>query len=366
MTAIRPRMAFVGVAPTARGGIAQFGANLATVLARDADTAVVAYRRLYPRLSPAGRQPRDPGARHDVETLFAGLVPWEPWTWRAGASALERFAPDLVVFQWWNPLFGRCVRYLARRAGRAGARTVLVCHNASPHERFPAARVLTRSAVQAADALMALSDPVATELRALGHARPVEVLPHPPNLGASGSCSARDWRARLAPLDARPIVLFFGNVRAYKGLDDLIEAFALLDGRAQLVVAGNFFEPLARFRRRVEALGIEGCVRFWPHYVASDEAPGLFELADVVALPYRRASQSGVIAQAALAGRPVVATDVGGLPAAVGGNGLLVPPRRPEAFAQALAEALDRPPAPPPVVTWDRWAEALHRHAGVA
>jgi glycosyltransferase involved in cell wall biosynthesis len=359
----RRRIAFVGVSPQARGGIAQFGANLVRQVADDTHVCVLGYRRLYPRFTRPGRQAPDPSALRADVPATSGLVPWLPWTWLAARRELRRFHPTLLVLQWWSPLFGPCIWYLARDARRAGARVAIVCHNYRPHERFPFWRALTRIALREADVLLTLSTPVAEGLGELLPGSRILAGGHPPNLPelATGDDPDR-WRARLQPLEGR-VILFFGNVRAYKGLEDLIDAMPHVRERleATLVVAGTFFKQLRQFESQAASLGVSRWVRFFPHYVHNEDVPGLFALADVVALPYRSGSQSGVVAQAALTQTPVVATAVGGLPEAVGDRGLLVPPRDPVRLADGLVRALEDPP-PPPMLDedpWRGWREVL-------
>ena len=368
----RPRLAFLNVAPTARGGIAQFGAGLA----RAAETAgaralVLAYSRLYPRWTTPGRQPPEPApGDHDLDVVD-GLVPWRPRTWRAAARTLDAAGSELLVVQWWSPITGPCVWWLVRNARRAGRRVVVVCHNARPHERFPAWRILTRSALGSADVLVALSEPVAAELRALLPAMRPRVLGHPPNLAVA--TAAREeierWRTRL-DVGHGPVVLFFGNVRAYKGLPDLIEAWPTVvraHPTATLVIAGTFFEPTARYERRLAQLGVGDSVRLHPEYVPADEVAGLLGAADLLVLPYRSASQSGVTALAAAAGCPVVATAVGGLPEALPPGCATTPPADPAMLAAAVSAALANPPRAPGLGTgWEVWAAMLAREAAAA
>jgi glycosyltransferase involved in cell wall biosynthesis len=348
----RPRIAFVGPGAALRGGIAQFGARLREAVAPRADTLAIGYRRLYPAWTAAGRGPNAPAALGPLDATDT-LVAWRPWTWLGAARALRRFRPDVVVVQWWHPLFGPCLRFLAGRAAGAGARVVFVCHNATPHERFPGARALARWTLRRADRLVALSRPVARELRALAPGAAVRVLAHPPNVP-------------VAPAPATgggTTVLFFGYVRPYKGLGDLIDAVAIArhDLPVELVVAGPFIEPVERYRRQAERLGVAEHVRLLPGYVPDECVGELFARADAVALPYRSATQSGVCALALAAGKPVVATDVGGLAADLGPGAVVVPPGDPAALAGGLRRALssrERPPAPRPP-DWGAWSDDL-------
>lgn len=143
-------------------------------------------------------------------------------------------------------------------------------------------------------------------------------------------------------LDGHEVVLFFGLIRPYKGLDVLIEAFGQLPGDAVLLVAGMPRVPIEPLRRRVEELGLTDRVRFVPRFISDPEIPAYFERADVVALPYRETEQSGVLFTALAFGKPVVASDIGGF-SEVGRDHAairLVAPDDPGALAGALGELL--------------------------
>ena len=352
-----------------RGGIAQFNAQLArTLQSGGADVAILGYRRIYPRFARAGRQGADPSRRLESVESKAIIVPWLPWTWFIAFGRSDIGPGDLLIIQWWHPITAVCSWYLARRSRSRGASVVFVCHNAVPHESFPMARSLSRRALRQASQLIALSQPVASQLQGLRPAVDVRVIPHPSYAvldadPATLTAGELNWRRRLRLEDASKVVLFFGNVRPYKGLTDLVDAFPAVrdETGASLVVVGTFFESLDAYREKVRELGLDDCVRLVDEYVPNEDVAPLFALADLIALPYRSASQSGVLPIAACLGKPVVATEVGGLPEALAGTGLLVPPSDPEALGRALSAALRHPPPPPPVAdaSWEAWADAF-------
>jgi D-inositol-3-phosphate glycosyltransferase len=362
----RGRVILVGPGPGTRGGIAQFNTELTRRLREEGSSAsILAYRRTYPAFVRAGRQGTDPSARRDDVPSDTRLVPWFPWTWVSAAATVRRESPGVVVVQWWHPITALSSWYVARRARKTGARIVFVCHNAWPHEGFPLARQLTRLALRTAHSLVALSDPVGAELRRLLPEMPVSVIPHPPFsvLEPSPDSQPDRWRERVGASPDAKIVLFFGNVRPYKGVRDLIDAFPRVTAstNAVLVVAGTFFESIEEYRARIRELGLGDSVCLFDEYVANEEVAPLFELADLVVLPYRSASQSGVIPLAAAFRKPVVATDTGGLPDALASTGAVVPPGDHDALGAAMVRALQQPPPPPPVghELWARWCEAV-------
>jgi glycosyltransferase involved in cell wall biosynthesis len=364
-----PRVAFLGYAHDARGGIAQFGRRLAETVGERASVRLVGYRKLYPGFTRPGRQQPDPSAERVRIPAVSLVVPWDPRTWRATAVDLRAFRADLLVVQWWSPFFGPSAGAIVRRARRDGIRTLIMCHNDRPHEPLPFSRAITRAALAQADALAAFTAPVAAGVRALVPGRDVFVSPLPQALIARTAADANHWDGRLGAA-AEHTILFFGNVRAYKGLEDLVAALPLVRERvdARLVVAGTFMEPMERYVEQVRALGVERHVTFIPDYVADEHVPGLFARADVVALPYRSATGSAVLGEAAVAARPVVATDVGPLPEMLGGHGILVPPRDPPALADGLVRALREPPPPVRVDddAWTRWRDFVLAQAEAA
>lgn len=361
------RVILVAPGPGMRGGIAQFNTELTRRLReRGVSARIVAYRRTYPVFARAGRQGADPSVRQEDVPSDRRLVPWLPWTWLRAGATIRGESPDVVVLQWWHPITALSSWYIARRARKAGARVVFVCHNAWPHEGFPLAESLTRLALGTAHSLVALSDPVASELRRLLPEMPVSVIPHPPFsvLEPTPDSSPEAWRRRIAAPPEAKVVLFFGNVRPYKGVRDLIDAFprVIASTNAVLVIAGTFFEPIEAYRARVEELGLGDSVRLFDEYIPNEEVAPLFELTDLVVLPYRSASQSGVIPLAATFRKPVVATNVGGLPDALASSGVVVPPEDPDALGAAIVRALREPPPPPPPAErelWARWCVAV-------
>ena len=140
----------------------------------------------------------------------------------------------------------------------------------------------------------------------------------------------------------RPHLLFFGNVRRYKGLDGFLQALAIVKREMafEATVAGEFYIDRSPFRSLAAKLGIDDCVTWKDHYIPNEEVPAIFEQADLVVLPYIEATQSGVVPLAYRFGVPVVASDVGGLAEVVqdGRTGYLVPSGNPEILADRIVQ----------------------------
>jgi glycosyltransferase involved in cell wall biosynthesis len=221
---------------------------------------------------------------------------------------------------------------------------VLLAHNLVPHERRPLDRFLTRLVLDRADGFLVASESVERELHELVPGARYRRVLHPVYAQYATEEPRDAARAGLG-LEGETL-LFFGFVRAYKGLDTLIDALpAIRRARPQatLVVAGEFYEPAERYRRRIAELGLGEHVRLLDRYLPDEEVRRLLAAADVCVLPYRAATQSGVLQVAYGAGCPVIATRVGGLPefVAEGVSGFTVPPDDPEALADAVLRFFD-------------------------
>jgi glycosyltransferase involved in cell wall biosynthesis len=187
------------------------------------------------------------------------------------------------------------------------------------------------------DGYLVMSQSVERDLEAMKPGAPRRRVPHPLYAQFNrGRYTRESARAKLG-LDGE-VALFFGYIRHYKGLDTLLTAWPRVRAArpATLVVAGELYEDDAPYRRLAAAAG--DSVRMLTRYVPDDEVEALFKAADVVVLPYRSATQSGVTHVAYALGVPVITTDVGGLAESVvaGETGLVVPPEDPEALSRAI------------------------------
>ena len=325
-----------------RGGIAHHTTLLANTLCAHQPVFGLSFKRLYPDLLFPGRTQYDasdaPLQAHDVET--ARIVDSiAPHTWLRAARAVQGRGCRMLVVQWWHPFFAppyACIAHLVRRAG---IRVVFLCHNVLPHERSRIDAALIRVGLGAADAYIVQSDPDRVAIESMFPGRPFELTPHPAYTFFAGGRTDREHARRRLGVDG-PVVLFFGLVRAYKGLDVLLRAVAQARARVpvQLLVAGEFYEKRAPYEALLDELGVRDAVRFEDRYIPNEEVETFFRAADVVVLPYRSATQSGIVQIALAFERPVIVTRVGGLPEAVrpGETGEVVASDDPAALAAAL------------------------------
>ncbi len=348
----------VGPAPPLRGGISQYNWSLAGELALHHRVVVISFSRQYPALLFPGASQREgpgeaapPPAREGPVTVEALVDSIRPSTWKEAADRIRGLRPEAVVFQWWHPFFSPAFTSMTRRIKKnTRSRVLFLCHNVYPHERlaWPGGAALEEWLIGRAfagiDGFLVHSERLGEQVRHFKPAARLRRVFHP----SYDFYSA--WDAPTPPSEGRARLLFFGNIRPYKGLEVLLEALGRIAGRLdfEATVAGEFYVDSKPYRDLAERLGVADRIVWIDRYVENERVPALFRAADLVVLPYLRATQSGVVPLAYQFERPVIASDVGGLSEVVldGLTGYLVPPGDPAALARRILDFFgeNRPP----------------------
>jgi glycosyltransferase involved in cell wall biosynthesis len=368
------RIALLGPTYPYRGGIAHYTTLLARALHEAHQVRMISFTRLYPGFLFPGVTQLDASA----EALRPPVEPERivdsinPVSWRRAGLRIRAYEPEVLIVPWWHPFFGPSVGTAARIARHGDRpRRIFLCHNVEPHEASPLDRALAGYGLGAADGFLVHARAEAERLAKRARGRPVRVHPHPSYEVFSERAPSRD--AARAALGAQGrVLLFFGYVRPYKGLLDLLQALRLArpDAWDRLYVVGEFYEPRGRYAALLADPALREKVVVVDRYVANEEVPIYFAAADAVVLPYRSATGSGIAQMAFGAGIPVIATRTGGLEDVVeeGISGLLVDPGRPEALARAVERYFDEGLATPlrngvararARFTWEALVEAL-------
>jgi glycosyltransferase involved in cell wall biosynthesis len=350
-TARAKRVVIVGPAYPYRGGQALVESHVFETLTNlGYDCYTVSYRLLYPSiLFPGTTQYDESGVHYNdhTERTFRIINSINPLSWFCAARTIKRLDPDAVLLVWWMPFFGPALSTIGRLVKRwTRARIVFLVDNYISHERRWFDAVSTSWTLRLGDHFIGQSEFITRRLSEVFPRTPVHRVTLPVfacfDLGAFDRASAR---ARLG-ITTRNVVLFFGYIRPYKGLDQLIQAFPrVLEARPDttLLIVGECYEDLQRYEDMIAAEGIAGKTIFVSKYVANEEIEPYFKASDMVCLPYRSATQSGIVMLAYGFRRPVVTTDVGGLPESVraGKTGIVVPPGDVAALAGGVVEVLD-------------------------
>ena len=345
------RISLVGPVYPYRGGIAHHTALLAQHLGERHAVQLISFRRQYPRWLFPGHTDRDPSMAPLRSNASFLLDPLNPLTWWAAARQVRAWRSDALIIPWWVPFWAPSWLTLAGLTHRwTNARVLYLCHNVLPHDGGKINRVLARLVLSSGDAIIVQAKEDLCVLNELIPGQEGAWTPHPTYAELGPGSDAGSAPSDINVLPARlglpeiapgtPLLLFFGFVRPYKGLNVLLEALSAIHVQmpVHLLVVGEIWGSSEKYRAQIQRLGISDHVTLVNEYVPDEHLGHYFRAADVVVLPYVSATQSGVVQLAFGYGLPVIASRVGGLPEVVrdGETGLLVPPGDPGALAAAI------------------------------
>jgi len=355
-----------------RGGIAQSGASLYRALERQGhEVKAFTFTRQYPDLLFPGK------SQYVDETDQADPIPAEqvldtinPVTYLTGARKVLDFKPDLLIVRFWMPFFAPSFGTIAGKAKKQGIKVISILDNVKPHESRPGDTFLTQYFLKRNAGFVAMSETVGQDLLALKPDAPYTLIPHAIN-DHFGAKVARDKaREQLGIPKGKKVVLFFGLVRDYKGLDLLLKAFANLPEEYHLLAGGEVYGDPNTYHQLVEEHNLHEQVTLHFMYIKDQEVPLYFSAADVLALPYKSATQSGIHSIGLHFELPAIATDVGGLRELIDqyNIGLVAEKAEPEAMKAIIESFFEENMGPQLEAnirqlkaehSWDRFAEKL-------
>jgi glycosyltransferase involved in cell wall biosynthesis len=340
------KIKFIGPAYPYRGGLATIIETLARTFAgRGGEVAIDTFSLQYPRLLFPGKSQFRTGPAPDDLTIERTVSTVNPLSWWRVGRKLRRQRLDLVVLKYWTPLMAPCFGTICRLARKNGHTKVVVhVDNITPHENHFYDRVLNRYFLRSVDGFVYMSEAVKSDLDTYGLGKPALFSPHP-LFDTYGQRVERTEACTRLGLDPQTeYTMFFGYIRDYKGLDLLIEAWAMLHKRGltegrKLLVVGEVYGADTKYTEQIARLGLEDEVVMHTRFVPDGEVADYFSVAQMVALPYKSATQSGVTQVAYAFGVPMIVTRVGGLAEIVpdGVVGLLA-----DVSAESVAEAIEK------------------------
>lgn len=330
-----------------RGGIAEFSNRLARQFSNEGhDVNIITFTLQYPEfLFPGKTQYTDSPVPQDL-SVTREMNSVNPLSWISTGRKIKNDRPDILLLRFWLPFMGPCLGTIARIA-RSNHHTSVICifDNVVPHEKRPGDRILTKYFAGSVDAGIVMAKSVGEELRTFRKNIPIKLNPHPlyDNYGAAVSREAA-LKALKLEKDCR-YLLFFGFIRAYKGLDLLIEALAdrrIRDMNIRLLVAGEFYEDSAPYRELIKKHNLDNEILMFDRFISDQEIPFFFGAADLVVQPYKNATQSGVTQVSYFYDKPMLVTNVGGLSEIVPDKvcGYVVEPE-PVAIASSILDFFD-------------------------
>ncbi len=332
----------IGPGHPLRGGLATFNQRLAKeFIDQGNDCSIYSFSLQYPSFLFPGKtqysdEPAPPGL-----TINSVINSINPFNWIKIGNGLKKARPDIIVVRYWLPFMGPALGTILRKV-RKNKHTKIICiaDNVIPHEKRFGDKSFTRYFLKAPHAFITMSEKVMADLRLFQKTKPAQLVSHPLYDNFGDPVPKEIARKILGlPLDEK-IILFFGFIRKYKGLDILLESMAnekIKGSGIKLMVAGEFYEDAKQYQEQIERLGIKDQLILRTDFIQDSEVKYYLCAADAVIQPYRNATQSGVTPLAYHFEKPMVVTNVGGLPLLVPDNKVgLVVESNPEAIADGI------------------------------
>lgn len=298
-----------------RGGIASFSNRLYQELkdTEGVEVSAFSFSLLYPSCLFPGKTQYVEGEDSALPIQSHRILnSVNPFSWLSTAKAINRYNPDVLIVAYWMPFVAPALGSVCRLIDKK-IKVISLIHNAIPHEKRFFDKAFAKYFFKKCDGFVVLSEPVKDDLKKLIPQAKVVMTPHPiydhykERINKSEAC-------QLLDIDAdKKNLLFFGLIRDYKGLDLLIEAMSDLDDSYQLIIAGECYGDFQKYQQLIDKSPFKKNIKVFEQYIHDDMVTTLFSAADVLVLPYRDATQSGVVAVAYQMELPMIATNVGAL-----------------------------------------------------
>lgn len=329
------KIVIIGTAHPLRGGLATYNESLARQFQREGhDVDIYTFSLQYPSfLFPGTSQYSEEPAPKDlnINVLINSI---NPLNWLKVGRLIKQLKPEIVVVRFWIPFMGPCLGTILRiiRTNKT-SKVICIADNVIPHETRFGDKLFTAYFVKAVDAFITMSKKVKEDLMAISSKSVMQVI-HPLYDHFGDKISAQEAKLKLSIPADQQIVLFFGFIRKYKGLDLLLEAISILNkkgffqkNQVKFLIAGEFYESAQPYLDAIQEFQIEDYIILHTHFIADSEVKYYLSAADCVIQPYKNATQSGVTPLAYHFEKPMIVTNVGGLPEMVPAHvGLIAEP----------------------------------------
>jgi glycosyltransferase involved in cell wall biosynthesis len=309
-------ISIISVFPPYRGGISTFSDYLYRSLKDITAVNAFNFSHLYPPVLFPGKTQFDP-AKNNIDYADRVLHSWNFFKWKKAANDIIASKPDQILICYWHPFFAPLYLHLSRHIRKNSPNTTvnLLAHNVLPHEHFPFGKMLSKKLVDKVDKVILLSQKSLEEFKVLKSKTDVKVLFHPVYEQDFPQKSKQELRAVYGFTDSDYIPLFFGLIRPYKGLDLFIEALNKIDFNEYNIrplIAGEFYTEKAPLLNKINTNDLSQ-YKIIDRFVSDKEMAELFTLSDVLVMPYKSATQSGILANAINFKLPSIVTNLSGL-----------------------------------------------------
>ena len=315
---LNSKIIILGTAHPYRGGLATFNERLAQQFLNEGyDVEIYTFTLQYPNfLFPGKTQYSDEPAPEKL-TIHRKVNSINPLNWIKVGKELRNKKVDLVIVKYWLPFMGPCYGTILRKVRKnKKTRIISILDNIIPHEKRIGDRLFTKYFVKAVDGFVAMSKSVLKDVDIFDNQKPKLFSPHPLYDNFGEKLLRNEAAQKLNLNENQRYILFFGFIRDYKGLDLLMKAYTDKRFRSmnvKLIVAGEFYNNSEKYFALEKELGLKNEIVWRNDFISDSDVKYYFSMADIIAQPYKSATQSGVTQIAYHFEKPMLVTNVGGL-----------------------------------------------------
>ncbi len=314
----------IGPAHPLRGGLASYDERLAREFMKAGlDTTIYTFSYQYPSFLFPGTTQYSTEPAPDGLSIKVKINSINPFNWIKIGNTLKNLLPDIIVVRYWLPFMGPCLGTILRRV-KKNRHTKIICiaDNIFPHEKRPGDKAFTKYFLKPIDGFITMSEKVLADLHQFAKGKPSQFVPHPLYDNFGEKISKEEARKKLNINPDDKVLLFFGFIRKYKGLDILLESMKILKQHPsaqniKLLIAGEFYEDERNYTQLLNDPEIKNNLIVHTKFIEDSMVKYYICAADCVVQPYRNATQSGVTPLAYHFEKPMIVTNVGGLPSLV-------------------------------------------------
>lgn len=307
------KIAFLSTFYPFRGGIAQYNASLYRAFEGRNTVKAFTFTRQYPDfLFPGGTQMLTEKDNADKIPSERILDTMNPLTYYSSAKRIKKFSPDILLMKYWMSYMSPSLGTVAKKMKKQ-SKVITVLDNVIPHEKRFFDESFTKYFLKQNHGFVVMSNSVKNDLlQFIPNAKYISHS-HPLYNHFGKKADAAESRKKLNIPEGKKVILFFGFIRDYKGLDLLIDAMSKLDDGYLLIICGEVYGSFEKYNQQIEKLRIQNRISLHVCYISDDDVPLFFSASDVCVLPYKSATQSGITSIAHHFDLPLIATDTGGL-----------------------------------------------------
>lgn len=311
------KLVIIGPAWPLRGGLAAFDEKLAICFSeKGIQSSIHTFSLQYPSLLFPGKTQYSTQPAPKGINIKATINSINPFNWIKVGWQIMREKPDLIIVRYWIPFLGPCLGTILKIVHwNRHTKVISIVDNMIPHEKRLGDTLFTKYFASSIDGFVTMSEKVKNDVKLFSH-KPTLVSPHPIFDHFGSAIPALQARIQLGLGENDKIILFFGYIRKYKGLDLLIQA--MKDIRIQqlgirLLVVGEFYDAAQPYINLVNSLALQNQITFYDQFIPDQEVTNYVSAADFIIQPYKNATQSGVTPLAYHFSKPMLVTNVGGL-----------------------------------------------------